>query len=109
MKKIMFMILVMLGAVNIFAAGPGTITYQGTVVLPGGGIPTDGSYAMMFSLWDIESGGTEGTNMKWSEKHIPGRPSRGRASCRRPGVPRRPGSAGLSPSAPAALRASRGR
>ena len=57
---------------TLFAAGPGTITYQGTVTEPGGTTPPYGPYAMRFALWDVESGGTIATNRKWQETHSSG-------------------------------------
>jgi len=53
----------------VFSAGPGTITYQGTVTKPGGNPPTNGNYAMRFALWDLEGGGDAGTHRLWQEAH----------------------------------------
>jgi len=63
------MFLLLIFSYPTFAAGPGTITYQGKVTTSGGTTPADGSYTMKFSLWNILSGGTEGTNQKWFETH----------------------------------------
>lgn len=50
-------------------AGPNTITYQGTVTTAGGGLPSDGDYAMLFSLWNLQSGGDSATNRLWYETY----------------------------------------
>lgn len=66
-NQFLYVILTMMFTLNIFAAGPGTITYQGTAVLPSGKAPADGNYDMKLSLWDLESGGSDAVNKKWEE------------------------------------------
>ena len=56
-----------LSFMNIFAAGPGTIMYQGTIFQSNERPPADGAYEMSFSLWNVEEGGDEETNRKWKE------------------------------------------
>ena len=53
---------------SIYAAGPGTITYQGTVSDSVGAIPPDTNYAMRFTLFNALSAGTQ----KWQELHTGG-------------------------------------
>lgn len=64
--SIIFIIFV-LSLMNIFAAGSGSITYQGTIFRPDGKPPKDDSYNMRFSLWNVETNGTEEINRKWIE------------------------------------------
>ena len=49
----------------IHAAGPGIITYQGSLTTPDGDPQASGSYDMEFKLWGAASGGT----MHWMELH----------------------------------------
>ena len=55
--------------VYLYPVGPGTITYQGTVITSGGSTPPDGNYAMLFSLWNLQSGGSSATNRLWYETY----------------------------------------
>jgi len=60
-------ILVLLSAAA-FPAGSGLITFQGQVKASDGKPPADGSYAMKFSLYNVESGG-DATNVLWSSTY----------------------------------------
>ena len=49
----------------VHAAGPGVITYQGSLTTPDGEPQAGGSYDMEFKLWGAASGG----DMHWMEAH----------------------------------------
>ena len=49
----------------IHAAGPGFITYQGSLATQDGDLPASGAYDMEFKLW----GSTLGGDMHWMEAH----------------------------------------
>jgi len=51
----------------LYSVGSDIISYQGTVITDNGTIVTNGSYPMRFSLWNVEMGGVEAENLKWSE------------------------------------------
>ena len=53
----------------LIAFGSNTITHQGTAMTYNDNIIANGDYVMRFSLWNIEVGGTEAENLKWSEVH----------------------------------------
>ena len=55
----------MLSSALIHAAGPGLITYQGSLTTPDGEPQAGGSYDMEFKLWGAASGG----DMHWIEAH----------------------------------------
>jgi len=67
--KSVLVLLFVLAVFYAYSAGPNTITYQGTVTASGGGLPSDGDYAMLFSLWDLQSGGDSATNRLWYETY----------------------------------------
>jgi len=52
---------------TLYATGTNTITYQGTATAYDGTVIANSNYGMRFSLWDVEAGGTEAENLKWSE------------------------------------------
>lgn len=60
--------LFLFSALAVFAAGPGTISYQGRVKASDGSTPADGLYTMKFSLYNVELDG-DATNVKWEETH----------------------------------------
>ena len=61
----------MMISAGLQAAGPGTITYQGTVVTGEGTAPPNERYPMHFALWNDPTGGA----MLWDETYIlPGVP-----------------------------------
>ena len=55
----------MLFPAMIHAAGPGVITYQGSLTTPDGEPQASGAYDMEFKLWNSASGG----DMHWMELH----------------------------------------
>ena len=52
---------------TLYATGANTITYQGAVTTYDGNIIANGDYTIRFSLWNMEIGGVEAENLKWSE------------------------------------------
>jgi len=52
---------------SIYTTGSNTITYQGALTTLDGNIISNGTYGMRFSLWNMEIGGVEAENQKWSE------------------------------------------
>jgi len=66
---VLFILVFILFLPYLYSAGPGTITYQGTVTTSGGSTPPDGDYAMLFSLWNLQSGGSAATNRLWYETY----------------------------------------
>ncbi len=64
----MVLLAFMLVSSHLYAAKPWTITYQGTVTEFGGSPPSDGTYAMRFTLFDDESASSQ----KWQETHSGG-------------------------------------
>jgi len=67
---VIFILVFILFLSYLYSAGPNTITYQGTVTTAGGGTPPDGNYAMLFSLWNLKSGGDSATNRLWYETYV---------------------------------------
>jgi len=62
MRKAMALAVVLMVVARMAQAGPGTITYQGSL-LRSDGTAVDGSYAMQFWLYDAATGGI----MRWTE------------------------------------------
>jgi hypothetical protein len=48
----------MLPAVRADAAVPATMSYQGSLTVPGGQPPSDGSHSFVFRLYNVETGGS---------------------------------------------------
>lgn len=65
MKKIIFSILAFFIAINLHAAVPGTITYQGVLTDGSGALVGDGNYDITFKLYDALTNG----NLLWTEVH----------------------------------------
>jgi len=63
----------MLFPAMIHAAGPGVITYQGSLTSQDGEPQASGAYDMEFKLWGAASGG----DMHWMEAHAGGPRCRG--------------------------------
>lgn len=49
------------------APAPSTLNLQGRLTTPSGNPVSDGAYSIRFSLWNVASGGTVGTNEKWNK------------------------------------------
>jgi len=67
--KLMLVFFFLISSIYANASFDVPITYQGTVTMSGGTAPSDGNYAMLFSLWNLKSGGDSATNRLWYETY----------------------------------------